>query len=271
MKKTILITGSTDGIGFETAKILANEGHIVLVHGRDELKVENKVKELQLLSNNKEIEGFVADLSSLQETQNLATKIKQKYTQLDVLINNAGIYKTNKVVTKDELDIRFVVNTIAPYLLTKELLAILSSNSRVVNLSSAAQAPVDLSAMQKLKPMSDSEAYAQSKLALTMWTSVLAEELKNKNIVVVSVNPKSFLGSKMVKDAYGVAGFDLSIGAEILYKASFSNEFANASGKYFDNDIGSFTQPHPFAQNKQRCDEVVQTIKNILSRILKNN
>ena len=76
------------------------------------------------------------------------------------------------------------------------------------------------------------------------------------------------LGSKMVKQAYGVAGGDLRIGAEILARAALSDEFAAASGQYFDNDIGQFASPHPDALNTQKCEAIVRVIEAVLAEII---
>lgn len=262
MKKTILITGATDGIGKETAKKLANEGHNLLVHGRNAAKVNALVEEL-----GNDVEGYVADLSKLAESFTLAAEIKKKHTHLDVLINNAGVFKTEHTKTEDGLDVRFAVNTIAPYILTKELQPLLQVGSRVVNLSSAAQAPVEMNALLGKVPLPDSTAYAQSKLALIMWSNYLSAQKEWEGRVIVTVNPASFLGSKMVKDAYGVAGKDLSIGADILVRAALSDEFTDVTGKYYDNDISQFSSPHLDALDTQKCTKVVNT----MNHLLKNN
>ncbi len=258
--KNILITGATDGIGLETAKLLAREGHSLLLHGRNREKLE-KVKN-ELLEVNPNIQTFVADLSVLKYAKKLAEEILSTTDKIDVIINNAGVFVLDETTTKDGLDARFAVNTISPYILTKMLLPILSTKGRIINLSSAAQTDVDFNAMKTGKKLSHDIAYAQSKLAITMWSMELAKELGDK-AVVVSVNPKSFLGSKMVKTAYGRQGYDLSIGANILYRASLSDEFANASGKYFDNDYGVFTEPHPFALIERNRKELIKAIDNL--------
>ena len=151
-------------------------------------------------------------------------------------------------------------NTIAPYMLTKKLLPLFNLSGRIINLSSAAQAPVDTKILAGPPRLSDGEAYAQSKLALTMWSCHMGRALKNKGPAIIAVNPASFLGSKMVKEAYGVAGKDLSIGADILCRAALSDEFASASGRYFDNDSGKFSPPHPDALNDRKCETVIRTI-----------
>ncbi len=277
MQKKILITGATDGIGLETAKALTQQGHHVLIHGRNPAKVHKVVTALSRLSKNATIESYIADLSSLSEVDALATQIKNDHKQLDILINNAGVYKVSDITTPDNLDVRFVVNTIAPYLLTQKLLPLFDATGRIVNLSSAAQATVDLDAL--ISPNAgelDGPVYAQSKLALTMWSIELAHSLSNNQTssranngpAVIPVNPASFLGSKLVKDAYGVDGNDLAIGADILCRAALSEEFANASGQYFDNDSGLFKDPHTDALDNAKNRKLVTVLDKLLEEKL---
>ncbi len=265
MQKTILITGSTDGIGLETATMLVSEGHTVLLHGRNASKLQAVQKALSSQAGGGLVESYEADLSQRAAVEALAKAVAEKHSKLDVLINNAGIY-TPGSTTPGGLDVRFAVNTIAPYVLTKRLLPLLGSTGRVVNLSSAAQAPVDLKALAGLVKLSDGAAYAQSKLAITTWSRALALSLNGNGPMIVAVNPGSMLGSKMVKEAFGVAGGDIRIGAEILVRAALSEEFANASGKYFDNDAGLFAPPHADALNPEKGAEVVRAIEAILAR-----
>lgn len=269
MRKIILVTGSTDGIGYETAKKFAIEGHHVLIHGRNAQKL-NKVKQaLTALSSKAIIEGYIADLSSLAEVEAFAVAIKKDHKKLDVLVNNAGVYNVPTITTKDNLDVRFMVNTIAPYLLTKRLLELFDATGRIVNLSSQAQASVNLNSLISSDAKNDDGAvYAQTKLAITMWSIHLAEQLQDQGPLVVAVNPASFLGSKLVKEAYGVEGHDLSIGADILYRAALSDEFAGATGQYFDNDSGQFTTPHIDAMDKEKNAKVVSVIESLLSEKL---
>ena len=268
MPKNILITGSNDGIGFETAKMLTAQGHYVLLHGRNRIKLEEAKKALASLSNDQNIEIYVADLSVLANVEEFAKAVISKHQQLDVLINNAGVYKSSDPFTPDGLDVRFAVNAIAPYLLTQRLLLLLGDSGRVINLSSAAQSAVNLEALTGGVKLSDGAAYAQSKLALTMWSRSLAISLGDRSPVVVAVNPGSMLGSKMVKQAYGVTGSDIGIGAEILTRAALSDEFQTASGKYFDNDSGRFASPHPDALDSRKSQEVVDIIEKILNQVL---
>ena len=247
MKKMILITGATDGIGFETARKLASEGHALLLHGRSEEKLATVKTELSTIAGVGELKTYCADLSKLPEVEALATAITEEHATLDVLINNAGVFKVPNTQTSDGYDVRFIVNTVAPYLLTNKLLPFMTANGRVVNLSSAAQAPVDLEALSGNRTLADGEAYAQSKLGITMWSFHLSAALGSEGPAIIAVNPASFLASKMVKEAYGAEGNDLGIGADILFRAAVSNEFQAASGRYYDNDRRQFSSPHPDA------------------------
>ena len=267
MQKTILITGATDGIGLETAKMLVPLGHNVLLHGRSPAKLENAERALSVISVGGQVETYVADLSRLADAEALANAVADKHTSLDVLINNAGVYSAPDLITQDGLDVRFAVNTIAPYLLTQRILPLLRRSGRVINLSSAAQAPVDPSALAGQGKLSDMQAYAQSKLAITMWSHRMALAIEDDGPAIIAVNPGSMLGSKMVKQAFGVAGGDLRIGAEILCRMALSDEFAAASGRYFDNDSGQFASPHPDALDPRKTDAVVGAIEAVIAAI----
>ncbi|GIU04846.1 oxidoreductase [Shewanella sp. c952] len=263
MTKTILITGATDGIGLETAKVLVSQGHHVLLHGRSETKLAAVTEQLASGST----ESYIADLSVMSDVTALADNIKQRHQHIDVIINNAGVYGGSGTLTKDGFDLRFAVNTFAPYLLTQKLLPLLGKHSRVVNLSSAAQASIDLKALAGEKVLPDGQAYAQSKLAITMWSRALGLELQATGPIIVSVNPASMLGSKMVKDAFGVTGGDLSIGVDILCRAALSDEFSAAAGLYFDNDIGRFSSPHNDALDDTKVMLLMDTMKQALSKV----
>lgn len=265
MPKTILITGSTDGIGLETAKVLVLAGHDVLLHGRNPSKLDAAKEVLLALSDGDPAQGYLADLSRIADIEALAKAVAADHDRIDVLINNAGVFKVSDARTPDGLDVRFAVNTIAPYLLTKRLLPRLGPSGRVINLSSAAQSPVDLAALAGRGRLSDNAAYAQSKLALTMWSRSLALSLQDRGPAVIAVNPGSMLGTKMVKQAFGVAGGDVRKGAEILRRAALDGEFGGASGRYFDNDSGRFAPPHSDALDPRKCQEIVRLIETVLA------
>ncbi|WP_299375492.1 SDR family NAD(P)-dependent oxidoreductase [uncultured Tateyamaria sp.] len=261
MTKTILITGSTDGIGLLTAQMLAKEGHRVLLHGRSAARLEAAAAQV-----GGAVETYAADLSRMADVHAMAAELRARHDRIDVLINNAGVLKAPLTTTEAGHDLRFMVNTFAPYALTRALLPIIPADGRIVNLSSAAQAPVDMAAMRGDVRLTDNAAYAQSKLAITIWSRALARELGD-GPVVVAVNPGSLLASKMVREGYGIAGNDLSIGANILREAALGTSFADASGRYFDNDSGQFAQPHAAALDPEHAAEVMQGIEDAVAAL----
>lgn len=265
--KTILFTGATDGIGLATAKKLAATGHNLLLHGRSEQKLNTAVSQV-LAAGAASVRPYLADLSDLEVTHRFADEVASEHDQIDVVVNNAGVLRAPKAVVSHGLDVRFVVNTLAPYLLTRTLLPKMPASGRVVNLSSAAQAPVDMAALTGNKSIAQAmDAYAQSKLAITMWSAHLAAELPS-GPAIIAVNPGSLLASKMVKEGFGVGGKDLNIGAEILLRACLDDTFAKASGQYFDNDSGDFSSPHSDATDPNKCRQLVANLDAVLLRVL---
>jgi len=266
--KSILITGSTDGIGKLAANKLAQAGHQVYVHGRSTSKIKSTVDEIKNTSS-KNVFGIKADFSDLKEVEIFGEKITQEVPQLDVLINNAWIFKTAETDAIGALDIRFRVNYLAPYLLTRLLVPLLkrTGNARIINLSSAAQAPVYLKALIGKETLSVQQAYAQSKLALTMWSFELAK--KEKDISVIAVNPGSLLNTKMVKEAYGHHWSSADKGASILCDLATSEEFEGISGRYFDNDKGdsrgAFAEAHLDACDTKKVADLLATTEQLLT------
>jgi len=263
-------TGSTDGIGKLAALKLAKDGHAIYLHGRNSEKLETVIAELKKVSNNENIKGFVADFSDLTAVKNMATQIKKDLPKLDVLINNAGVFKSSIATNQDGLDLRLVVNYLAPYLLTKELLPLLEKGTapRLINLSSAAQASVSLEALAGKMSLGMQAAYAQSKLALTMWSFHLAKTLEN--ISVIPVNPGSLLNTNMVREAYGKFWSAADKGGNILYDLAVATEYEGVTGQYFDNDKGDpkgeFGPAHSDAYDIVAIEKLIEVTDNLLAQ-----
>lgn len=255
MTKTILITGATDGLGRATALALASQGHEIITHGRNAQKLEALKAEIGA-----GISTVQADMSNLAQVAQMGRDLVKSHDQIGVVINNAGVFKTPHPRLDNGMDVRFVVNTFAPALLSTLLLPIVPKDGRLVHLSSAAQAPVDVDAMTGKRQLQDMEAYAQSKLALTMWSQDFASKHPD-GPVSVAINPGSQLATKMVREGFGTSGNDLNIGVDILTRAALSDEFASASGKYFDNDSGRFAPPHADAANVAKVASVIAIIE----------
>lgn len=268
MKKIILITGSTDGIGKLAAVKLAKEGHQIYLHGRNSEKLELVISEIKEATNNENIKGFVADFSDLEAVKKMAQQINEEVSKLDVLINNAGVFNSPNTQNDAGLDMRYVVNYFAPYLLTNELLPLLKkgTGSRIINLSSAAQDPVSYEALTGKEIQPERTTYGQSKLALTMWSFHLAKVLEN--ITVIAVNPGSLLNTNMVREAFGQFWSSADKGADILYDLAVSEEYNNVTGEYFDNDLGdkkgTFGKAHSDAYDEVKIERLIETTEGIL-------
>ncbi|GAB3653707.1 SDR family NAD(P)-dependent oxidoreductase [Echinicola sediminis] len=262
--KTIVITGSTDGIGKLTAIKLGKDGHKLLLHGRNSKKLQVAISEVKKLSNNENITGFVSDFSEVGNVEKMLAEITDEVSEIDTLINNAGIFNSPFETNDDGFDIRFAVNFLAPYLLTRGLLPLLkkSASPRVINLSSAAQAAVSIDALKGGERLSAQQAYAQSKLALTMWS--FSFEKAHPEIMTVAVNPGSLLNTKMVKEAYGHHWSSADKGADILYRLANLEKFTHSGGNYFDNDKGKFDLAHNDAYDQEKIDRLISATAEIL-------
>ncbi|MEF0864085.1 MULTISPECIES: SDR family NAD(P)-dependent oxidoreductase [Rhizobium] len=236
--KTILITGSTDGVGRRVAERLAVSGAMVLVHGRDKARGES------LLSNIHNAGGkaafYPADLSSLDEVRVLADAIKRDHDRLDILINNAGVGTSSgnagRQVSRDGHELRFAVNYLAGFLLTRSLLPLLkaSSSARIVNVSSAGQQPIDFSDVMLTRGYSGVRAYCQSKLAQIMFTFDLAEELAGTGVTVNCLHPATYMDTTMVRQAGVTPLSTVDQGANAILNLAAASNLEGRTGLYYD-------------------------------------
>ena len=199
--KTVLITGSTDGVGRYVAERLAAEGWRVIVHGRDRARGEVVVERITKAGG--EARFFAADLSSLAEVRLLADAVRRDGAGLDALVNNAGIGTSGakRELSPDGLELRFAVNYLAGFLLTRLMLPALEKrqSARIVNVSSAGQQPIDFSDVMLARGYSGVRAYCQSKLAQIMFTFDLAKELAGHNMAVNCLHPATYMDTTMVR------------------------------------------------------------------------
>lgn len=235
-----LITGATDGLGKQVAHDLAEKGATVLLHGRDKQKGESTLREIKQATGNDGLGYYNADFSSLDEVRNLAEKIKSDFSELDVLINNAGIGfgepGSGRELSKDNYELRFQVNYLAGFLLTNELLPLLrkSGSSRIVNVSSGAQNPIDFDDVMLEKNYSGNRAYGQSKLAQILFTVELANRERNSGIIVNALHPATYMDTKMVTEAGISPANSVEKGADAVEYLATSDELDGVSGEYFN-------------------------------------
>lgn len=207
-QQVVLVTGSTGGLGRELAYRIAATGAHVIVHGRDVERGEEVVA--RIAEEGRGSARFIrADLASLAEVRGLAETVLTDYGRLDLLINNAGIYldgPAERALSQDGYELRFAVNYLSHYLLTRLLLPRLveSAPSRIINVASLGQAPIDFDDVMLGEGYSATRAYGQSKLAQIMFTFDLARELEGTGVLVYALHPATYMNTAMVVQA-GIA------------------------------------------------------------------
>jgi NAD(P)-dependent dehydrogenase (short-subunit alcohol dehydrogenase family) len=245
--RVALVTGSTDGIGRETALGLARLGGRVLLHGRDPRKGRTVLEELRRKTGNENLELFWADLSSQRQVRSMAAEIKRRHGRLHVLLNNAGVFMKERRLTEDGFEMTFAVNHLAPFLLTHVLLDLLqrSAPSRIITVSSVAHfgATVDWSNLQGERRFDGYEAYALSKLCNILFTYELAGRLEGTKVTANCLHP-GVIRTKLLRAGFGdIPGDDPEKGAKTPIYLASSPEVEGLSGLYFEGLRPGRTSP----------------------------
>lgn len=236
MPPVILITGSTDGIGKQTATELVRRGAQVIIHGRSESRCIAVQQEIAAHHPDARVDYVTGDLSSLQEVRTLAEGILRSFPRVDVLINNAGVFMTERRLSVDGVEMTFAVNHLAPFLLTHLLVPRLtaSPDGRVITVSSIAHrnGSIDLLDLNSERSFSGYSAYATSKLANILFTTELAR--RQPSLSANCLHP-GVVNTKLLRVGFsGVNGNDsLEQGAETSVHCALSEEVKGVSGKYF--------------------------------------
>ena len=239
--RVVLITGATDGMGRLTARRIAARGATVLLHGRDRKKGLEVMAQIRDEARSTDVRYYNADLSSLEEVGAMADDITAREKVLHVLINNAGIGggprggKTREL-SRDGYELRFAVNYLSHFLLTYRLLPIVTASapSRIINVSSIGQHPIDFNDVMLEQRYDSYRAYTQSKLAQIMFTVDLAAALKGTGVVVNCLHPATLMNTNMVHEFFGRTMTRVEDGAEALEYVALSEETAGVTGAYFD-------------------------------------
>ena len=257
-EQTILITGSTDGLGLATAEALAKRGAAVLVHGRSEQKLERALAKLGQ-DRGARVRGFLADLGSFEQVRRLARDVRRLTDRLDVLVNNAGVaVMDGRRESADGIELTFAVNYLSHFLLTAELMSLVRSSApaRIVNVASIGQAPVDLDdPMAERREYDGFLAYRQSKLAQIMFTVELAERLREaetEDVTVNALHPATLMDTQMVRGSFGRAMSEVEEGVEALSRLVADPELEGVTGRYFDQLEEGAPDPQAYDQDVRR-------------------
>jgi retinol dehydrogenase 12 len=241
-----LITGATDGVGKVTALELAKKGFTVVVAARNAHKAEALTKQIETSTGNTNCDYIVADLGSLGQVRQLAETFRRRYSTLDVLINNAGVFLPTRTQTEDGYETMFQVNYLSPFLLTNLLLEELkkSEQGRIIDLSSSVYAigKFDPDNLQSERHFSVLGTYAATKLLVLMFTEELARRLKGTSVTANAVHP-GIVRTRMMLQAPGALRlmsylslpFSISPfeGARTSVYLASSPEVRGISGQYF--------------------------------------
>lgn len=202
--KTVLVTGSTDGLGRELARALAADGAHVIVHGRNAERGQALVDEISATGVGS-ARFVAADFASLDAVKAFAQTIAREAPKLDLLVNNAGIAFTDEQPRRSSADgheLQFAVNYLAGWVLVNALRPALAAAapSRVVNVASLSADPIDFDDVMLEQPGAHGRGYGQSKLAQVMMTMELAPSFARDGISMISLHPATLMDTTMVKN-----------------------------------------------------------------------
>ncbi len=242
IEKIVLITGATTGIGKETAVGLAQSGMTVVFTSRDAERGTATQMEIVNRTNNPRVMVLACDLASFESIRKCCQEYHARYQHLDVLINNAGVWDYRRRLSKDGIENTFATNYLAPFLMTNLLLAFLkkSSRSRIINVTSGFHSgPIRFDDLEFKKSFSGRKAYSQSKLALILFTKLLAKTLAGSGVTVNVLQP-GMVATNLARDAGSVSRTIFKLiaqspqkGAESLIYLASSPEVSEVTGEYF--------------------------------------
>jgi NAD(P)-dependent dehydrogenase (short-subunit alcohol dehydrogenase family) len=244
--QTILITGSTDGLGKRVAQELAGRGARVLVHGRDQAKLDRAVEDTGAER------GYLADLASMAQVRRLADGVNESQDRLDVLVNNAGLISPERRESEDGFELVFAVNYLAGFLLTELLLPLLrdSSPARIVNVASIGQAPIDFDDVMLERGYDPAHSYSQSKLAQVMHAFELAE--REDRVTANALHPATFMDTNMVTGIGREPMSTVEEGMEGTVRLVADPELEGVTGRYFDGMEESSANPQAYDPEARR-------------------
>ncbi len=247
-RRVVLVTGSTDGIGRATARGLAAAGMKVIVHGRSKLKVDATITQLAQELPSAEFEGVSFDLASHNAVRKGVAHILERLPALHAIVNNAGLFASERTITEDGIELTFAVNHLGHFLLTELLTPRLLASataapSRVIDVASIAhtRGRIHLDDLSLASAWTGYASYAQSKLAQVMHAISLAERHDPAKLVVYSLHP-GVISTKLLRQGFGpVAGATTDAGAKTSIRLASGEATSNEepSGSYFSDGVAT--------------------------------
>lgn len=246
-ERVVLVTGSTDGIGRQTARQLAAGGMKVIVHGRSKTKVDAAIAALEEELPGGQFEGVAFDVGTFAGVRRGAAAVLALVPKLHVLVNNAGIFASERVLTSDGIEMTFAVNYLGPFLLTELLGPRLTESaedgpaSRVINIASVAhtRGRIHFDDLQLANSWTGYAAYAQSKLAQVMHAMTLADRHEPSKLLAYSVHP-GVVGTKLLRQGFGpVAGIPPEKGAATPVMLASGLRETEPSGSYYSDGVAT--------------------------------
>jgi len=241
--KTVVLTGATDGMGSVVAPMLAKAGYFVVVHGRSPERGKAVVD--KIVKAGRQAKFMACNLASLKDVRRFAGALNAEFDRIDLLINNAGIGTgpngAPREVSVDGLELRFAVNYLAGYLLTRLVLDRVkaAAPARIINVASEGQEPIDFSDPMLEQNYSGYFAYCRSKVADVMFTIDLADELKDSGVTVNAMHPGAFMNTTMVRVMQHAVVDSLDDGANFLFELATHPRFDGVSGRYINRGVDS--------------------------------
>ena len=249
--KTVLVTGSTDGVGRYVAAKLAAAGAKVLIHGRDSERGQALADEIRREGRGEAV-FYRADLSSLAGVRLLAEAVLAGHKRLDIFISNAGIGSrtegSGRPTSADGHELRFAVNYLSGFLLAYLLLPLLkaSAPSRIVNVASLGQHPLDFDDVMLTRGYNGTRAYAQSKLAQIMFTIDLARELEGSGVTVNALHPATYMNTTMVREGGITPISTVEQGGAAILHLAVGDDVAGKSGLFFNGMSQARANPQAY-------------------------
>ncbi len=271
MNKIVLITGATGTIGRATALEVAKSGATVILLSRDRNKLELAKTEISQKSSNNNIEILVADFSDTSSVKSAVKEFKQKYNRLDALVNIAAVYKKNREITKNNLELMFATNHLSPFILTNELLDLLKASkpSRIITVTAPSTTKVNFNDLQGARKFSSLNSFGGSKMMNLMFTYSLAKRLEGTGVTAVALHP-GLVKSDLTKEMPSLLKYITRLmadkpdkAAKMLCGLAIDSKFESSNGKFYKFD-GKEIKSNNYSYDKE-LQEKLWTISEQLS------